>query len=58
MSLFLRISNLFSRSRVDREIEGELKSYIEMRIEDSIAGVCLRKRLAGMLFYGLGILRS
>src|SRR3984885_1567173 len=37
MSLFRRISNLFSRSRVDREIEGELKSHIEMRIEDSIA---------------------
>src|SRR5580692_8313629 len=37
MSLFRRISNLFSRSRVDREIEAELKSHIEMRIEDSIA---------------------
>ena len=37
MSLFRRISNLFSRSKVDREIEAELKSHIEMRIEDSIA---------------------
>jgi predicted permease len=37
MSLFRRISNLFSRARVDREIEAELKSHIEMRIECSIA---------------------
>jgi predicted permease len=37
MSLFRRISNLFSRARVDREIEAELKSHIEMRIEGSIA---------------------
>ncbi len=37
MSLFGRISNLFSRSRVDREITAELKSHIEMRMEDSIA---------------------
>ena len=37
MSLLRRISNLFARSRVDREISAELKSHIEMRIEDSIA---------------------
>src|SRR3984957_10113332 len=37
MSLFRRISNLITRSKVDREIEAELKSHIEMRIEDSIA---------------------
>jgi predicted permease len=37
MSLFRRISNLFSRSRVDREIEAELKAHIELRMEDSIA---------------------
>src|SRR5580698_1215779 len=37
MSLFRRISNLFSRSKVDREIETELTSHIEMRIEQSIA---------------------
>jgi predicted permease len=36
MSFFRRISNLFFRSRVDREIEAELKSHVEMRIEDSI----------------------
>src|ERR1700733_6572454 len=37
MSLLRRISNLFARSRVDLEISAELKSHIEMRIEDSIA---------------------
>jgi hypothetical protein len=37
MSLFRRISNLFFRSRVDREIEAELKAHIELRMEDSIA---------------------
>jgi macrolide transport system ATP-binding/permease protein len=37
MSLFRRVSNLFSRSKVNREIEAELKSHIEMRIEDNLA---------------------
>jgi predicted permease len=37
MSLIRRISNLFSRSRVDREIDAELRSHIEMRIEDNLA---------------------
>jgi hypothetical protein len=37
MSLFRRISNLFSRSRVDREIDAELRSHIEMRVEDNVA---------------------
>jgi predicted permease len=37
MSVFRRISNLFFRSTVDREVEAELKSHIEMRIEDNIA---------------------
>jgi predicted permease len=37
MSLFRRISNLFSRVRVDREIEAELRSHLEMRIADNIA---------------------
>src|SRR5882762_575406 len=37
MSLFHRISNLFSRSKVDREIDAELRSHIEMRIEDNLA---------------------
>jgi macrolide transport system ATP-binding/permease protein len=37
MSLLRRISNLFSRSRVDREIDAELRSHIEMRIEENMA---------------------
>jgi predicted permease len=37
MSFFGRISNLFSRSSLDREIESELESHIEMRIEDNLA---------------------
>jgi hypothetical protein len=37
MSIFRRISNLFSRSSLDREIEAELKSHVDMRIEDNIA---------------------
>jgi predicted permease len=36
MSLFRRISNLFSRSRVEAEIDAELRSHIEMRIEDNV----------------------
>lgn len=37
MSIFRRISNLFSRSALGQEIETELKSHIEMRIDDNIA---------------------
>ena len=37
MALIRRISNLLFRSKVDMEIEAELKSHIEMRIEDNIA---------------------
>jgi predicted permease len=37
MSLVHRILNLFSRSKVDREIEAELKSHVEMRMEDNVA---------------------
>jgi macrolide transport system ATP-binding/permease protein len=37
MPLLRRVLNLFSRSRVDREIDAELKSHIEMRTEDNIA---------------------
>jgi predicted permease len=36
MSLFRRISNLFSLSSVNREIEAELRSHLEMRIEDNL----------------------
>ena len=37
MSVFRRISNLFNRSKIEREIDAELRSHVEMRIEDNIA---------------------
>lgn len=37
MSLFRRISNLFFRPKVDREIDDELRSHLDMRIEDNLA---------------------
>jgi hypothetical protein len=37
MSLFRRISNLFFRSQVEKEIDAELRSHIEMRTADNIA---------------------
>ena len=37
MSLLRRIANLLSRATVDHEIEVELTSHIEMRIEDNMA---------------------
>jgi predicted permease len=37
MSLFRRVTNLFSRSKVDREIDAELQAHIELRIDDNLA---------------------
>ncbi len=37
MSLVRRIANLFSRSRVDREIDAELQAHIDLRIDDNVA---------------------
>ena len=37
MSLLSRFANLFSRSRVDREIEAEIQSHIDLRIEANLA---------------------
>jgi hypothetical protein len=37
MSISRRISNLFDRSQVQQEIDAELLSHIEMRVEDNIA---------------------
>ena len=37
MSIFRRVSNLFRRTKVDREIEAELAAHLEMRMEDSVA---------------------
>ena len=44
MSIVRRISNLFSRGRVEREIDAELRSHMEMRMEDNIADGMERKR--------------
>ena len=37
MAFFRRIANLFHSSRIDREIDAELRAHIEMRIEENIA---------------------
>jgi len=37
MSILRRITNLFHRSKLDREIEAELRSHIEMRAADNVA---------------------
>jgi predicted permease len=37
MSLIRRITNLFSRSRVDLEISAELQSHIDLRTDDNLA---------------------
>jgi predicted permease len=37
MSIFRRIGNVFSRSKVDREIGRELAAHIDMRVEDNVA---------------------
>jgi len=37
MALLRRISNLFSRSKVDREIDDEFRFHVEMRMEENMA---------------------
>jgi len=37
MSIFRRITNLFTRDQVQREIDAELRSHLDMRIEDNLA---------------------
>lgn len=37
MSLLRRIGNLFSRNKVDREIDAELQAHIAMRTEDNLS---------------------
>ncbi len=37
MSIFRRIANLFHRSKLDQEVEAELRSHIEMRTADNLA---------------------
>jgi predicted permease len=43
MSLINRIANLFSRNKLQREIDSELRSHIEMRIEDNLAAGMSRR---------------
>jgi putative ABC transport system permease protein len=43
MPLFRRIANLLRRSEVDREIDAELRSHLEMRVEDNIAAGMTRE---------------
>jgi putative ABC transport system permease protein len=43
VSTLRRISNLFHRSKIDREIEAELQAHLEMRIEDNIAAGMLKE---------------
>jgi hypothetical protein len=37
MGIFRRIANLFRRSRIDREIEAELKAHLALRMDDNLA---------------------
>jgi putative ABC transport system permease protein len=37
MSIFRRIANLFSRSRLDRESDAELRAHVDLRTADNIA---------------------
>lgn len=37
MALLRRVTNLFSRLRVDREIDAEIQSHIDLRVEDNLA---------------------
>jgi len=37
MSILRRFTNLFTRTKLDREIDAELRAHIEMRLEDNIA---------------------
>ncbi len=37
MSIFRRITNLFCRARIDKDIDGELQTHLVLRIEDNLA---------------------
>src|SRR5258708_14016347 len=37
MSIVSRLSNLFSRAKMEREIDTELQTHIDFRIEDNLA---------------------
>jgi predicted permease len=54
MAIFSRITNLFRRSQVDREIDAELQAHIEMRTEENLAAGMTREkaRRAALLRFG------
>ena len=54
MSLIRRFSNLFTRGKLGREIDAELRSHIEMRIEDNLAAGMTKEeaRRDAMLRFG------
>jgi len=39
MSIFARLRNLWIRDALDRNLQEELKSHLDMRIADNIASV-------------------
>jgi len=53
MALIRRMVNLFRRSRMDGEIEAELQSHIEMRIEENLAAGMTARRRGGMRWCAL-----
>jgi predicted permease len=54
MALLRRIGNLLRRSRLEREIDAELRAHLEMRIEDNIAAGMTPKdaRRAALVRFG------
>jgi predicted permease len=58
MSLGRRIANLFSRSKVERDIDDELRSHLAMRMEDNIVAGMSRKegRRDALLRFGNPVL--
>lgn len=54
MRMITRIANLFRRSRLDREIEAELRSHVEMRAADNVAAGMSPERAADAAHRALG----
>jgi putative ABC transport system permease protein len=44
MAIFRRIGNLFRRRVIDRDIDAELESHIEMRMDENLAGGMTREQ--------------
>jgi len=54
MSILRRITNLFSRHSMQREIDAELASHLEMRIEDNLAAGMNPKQARRKALVGFG----